>query len=141
MDKQDSREQHYTMSGQLDTLLVSFIANDTINNERATEVATTLTDLIVKEKSIKLLDIIIGLKEPMTSDDQVLRKKALNCLSSILAQLPKDHLTKNEITVIFNFYLSKLEDEILILETFNGVQSLIDFHNISGQDIVSFLNF
>lgn len=129
------------MSGQLDTLLVSFIANDTINNERATEVATTLTDLIVKEKSIKLLDIIIGLKEPMTSDDQVLRKKALNCLSSILAQLPKDHLTKNEITVIFNFYLSKLEDEILILETFNGVQSLIDFHNISGQDIVSFLNF
>lgn len=129
------------MFQQLDTLLVSFIANDTINNEKAAEVATTLTDMIAKEKSIKLLDIILGLKEPMTSDDQILRKKALNCLSSILAQLPKDHLTKNEITVIFNFYLSKLEDEILVLEAFNGFRSLIGFHNISGQDIVSFLNF
>ncbi|CAL9727846.1 DNA repair/transcription protein Met18p/MMS19 [Monosporozyma unispora] len=129
------------MSDRLESLLISFIANDTINNEKAFEISTILSNLIVQDQSIKLLDIILGLKEQMTSEDPTLRKKALNCLSSILTNLPKDHLTKNEITVIYNFYTSKLDDESLILESFLGFKSLIDFNNISGQEIVSFLNY
>lgn len=129
------------MSEQLESLLISFIANDTVNNEKAQEVALKLTQLIVEEDAIKLIDIIVGLKEQMTSEDDVLRRKALNCLSSILVNLPIDHLTKNEITVIFNFYTSKLEDDTLIHETFRGFKSLIDYSNIAGQEIVSFLNY
>ncbi|KAK5780436.1 hypothetical protein RI543_002194 [Arxiozyma heterogenica] len=129
------------MADHLDSLLVSFIANDTVNNEKATEIATRLVKLIVEEKSIKLLDIIIGLKQQITSNDYTLRKKALNCLSSVLHNLPRDYLSKNEITVIFNFYMSKLDDENLISETFSGFLSLLSYSNTSGQDIVSFLNF
>ena len=129
------------MSDQLDSLLVSFIANDTVNHEKATEVATKLTRLIVHEKSIQLLDIIVGLKQQITSQDYILRKKALSCLSSILQLLPRDYLTRNEITVIFNFYMSKLDDQNLILETLSGFHSLIGFINIATQDIVSLLNF
>lgn len=82
------------MADHLDSLLVSFIANDTVNNEKATEIATRLVKLIVEEKSIKLLDIIIGLKQQITSNDYTLRKKALNCLSSVLHNLSRDYLSK-----------------------------------------------
>ena len=129
------------MTDQLDSLLVSFIVNDTVNNEKTTEIAIKLARSIVEEKSIKLLDIIVGLKQQIISDDYTLRKKALNCLSSVLQHLPKDYLSKNEITVIFNFYMSKLDDESLVSETFPGFQSLLSYLNTSGQDIVSFLNF
>lgn len=125
----------------MDSLLVSFLANDTINNERATEIAQELANLLI-DKKIKLLDIILHLKVKFISENDHERKKSMNCLSSILSFMPIDILNKNDCNVIFNFYLSKLDsDEFVILETFNGLNSIIKFKWINLINCLDLLNF
>lgn len=125
----------------MDSLIVSFLANDTINNEKAMKIAEQLANLIIT-KEIKLLDIIISLKNKFISEIDQDRKKSMNCLSSLLSFLPIDILNKNDCNVIFNFYLSKLDsDEFVILETFNGLNSIIKFKWINLTRCLDLLNF
>lgn len=100
---------------ELNSAVVTFMANLNIDDSKANETASTVTDSIV-HRSIKLLEVVVALKDYFLSENEVERKKALTCLTTILAKTPKDHLSKNECSVIFQFYQSKLDDQALAKE-------------------------
>lgn len=119
--------------------IIPFIANVGINDEKAHEIAIGLSEGVVQRR-FKLLDLVVALKEHLLSEDASQRQKALHCLSSVLAELPEDQLSKNEVSVLFSFYLSKYEDEKLIKETLHGLSSLAKMRYMSRENTESLVN-
>ncbi|CCK73044.1 Met18p KNAG_0M01910 [Huiozyma naganishii CBS 8797] len=126
-------------NGAVGSLVVAFIANDTVNDAKAQEVAEQLAEMVGAEA--KLLDIVLGLKGSITSEDSGTRRKALNCLSSVLACLDSDKLPRNEIEVMCQFYNSKLDDELLALETLSGFRSLCRMVCVTGQQVSALMKW
>ncbi|SMN18636.1 similar to Saccharomyces cerevisiae YIL128W MET18 DNA repair and TFIIH regulator, required for both nucleotide excision repair (NER) and RNA polymerase II (RNAP II) transcription [Maudiozyma saulgeensis] len=125
---------------EVDELVVSFIANVNVNDEKSNEIAVKLTDLI-QNKKIKLLQIILTLKERFISDDEKERIKALKCLSSILCNVEPQLLLKNDITVLINFYMSKITDLPLMKEVLMGLDALMTMKYITIDQTVTVLSF
>lgn len=117
-------------SEDLGTAIISFIANVDINDQKADQIASNLSESVIR-KRIKLLELVVALKEHLLADEAFQRRKALHCLSSVLTKLPEDQLLKNEVSVIFSFYLSKLEDTELSKEAYSGLSSLAKMKYIS----------
>lgn len=120
------------------SIITSLIANVDVNDQKANEIAAQLADGIAR-KNPKLLDFIIALKEYLTSEDASDRRKAMFCLSSVLSKLPENQLLKNEVSVVFSFYLSKMGDESLMKDTLYGISSLVKMKYISTADIDTIL--
>lgn len=120
------------------TIITSLIANVDVNDDKANEIAAQLANGIAR-KNPKLLDVIIALKEHLTSEDASDRRKAMFCLSSVLSKLPDNQLLKNEVSVVFSFYLSKMGDEALMKDTLHGISSLVKMKYISTADIDTIL--
>ncbi|QLQ78942.1 hypothetical protein HG537_0B02890 [Torulaspora globosa] len=116
--------------------IIPFIANVGINDDKAQEIAIGLSEGVVQRR-FKLLDLVVALKEELLSNEASQRQKALHCLSSVLAELPEDQLSKNEVSVVFSFYLSKYEDTQLIKETLNGFSSLAKMRYMSQENTES----
>ncbi|QEU58993.1 Met18 [Kluyveromyces lactis] len=104
--------------------IVSFIANAKVNTSVADKLANKIADEVTR-KSIELLRIVIFLREYLTSDDDSTRQNALNCLSCILEHISPAVLKKNDVSVIFDFYQSKMEDSGCMKETLQGINSLV----------------
>lgn len=125
-------------NSELNDLVVSFIANVNINDEKTSDIAIKFTNLLENNK-IKLLDIILALKVKLISEDDNERRKALTCLSTILFNMKVDQLLKNDVSVIFNFYLSKIEDTTVLKECFMGLDSIISMKYISMDETITIL--
>lgn len=123
---------------ELNSAVVTFMANLNIDDSKANETASTVTDSIV-HRSIKLLEVVVALKDYFLSENEVERKKALTCLTTILAKTPKDHLSKNECSVIFQFYQSKLDDQALAKEVLEGFAALAPMKYVSINEIAQLL--
>ncbi|QLL31428.1 hypothetical protein HG536_0B02910 [Torulaspora globosa] len=119
--------------------IIPFIANVGINDEKAQEIAIGLSEGVVQRR-FKLLDLVVALKEELLSNEASQRQKALHCLSSVLAELPEDQLSKNEVSVVFSFYLSKYEDSNLIKETLHGLSSLAKMRYMSRENTESLMD-
>lgn len=124
----------------LSNIIISFIANVDVNDDKAEKLSAQLAGDITTNK-IKLLELVIDLKEHLTSEEDSSRKNALYCLSSVLSKIPEDQLKKNEVSVIFAFYLSKLEDKSLFKEALNGFSSLVKMKYITVTDVNTVLAF
>lgn len=122
----------------VDAAIITFIANAEVNEPKADEIATQITEYITNKK-IKLLDVIVALKENLTSEEDSKREKALHCLSCVLSKLHPDQLLRNEISVIFNFYKSKFDDDVLMKSTLDGMNSLMGMKYISVTEITALL--
>lgn len=139
IDRGKRKELGFTMTpDELNSAIVTFIANLNIDDSKANEAASVVTDSIV-HRSIKLLEVIVTLKDYFLSEDEVERKKALTCLSTILAKTPKDHLSKNECSVIFKFYQSKFDDQALVNEVLEGFVALAPMKFVSINEIAQLL--
>ena len=125
---------------EVNELIVSFIANININDDKTNEIAFKLTNLI-KDKKCKLIQIIVSLKDRFISEDEKERIKALKCLSSVLCNLEPDQLLKNDVSVIFNFYMSKITDNALMLESFMGLNALMPMKYITIDEAAKILQF
>ncbi|CAI4064430.1 Met18p SKDI_09G0420 [Saccharomyces kudriavzevii IFO 1802] len=122
----------------LNSAIVTFMANLNIDDSKANETAAVVTESIV-DRSIKLLEVVVALKDYFLSENEVERKKALTCLSTILGKTPKDHLSKNECSVIFQFYQSKLDDQALVKEVLEGFAALAPMKFVSVNEIIQLL--
>lgn len=122
----------------LNSELISYIANVGLNDEHANEIARTVS-IDINASNVKLIEIIFLLKDEFTSEVESSRQKSLNCLSNILSRLNYDLLTKNEVSVIFNFYESKFDELLLMTEVLDGFNSLINMKSITKQEIVKTL--
>lgn len=103
--------------------VVSFIANAKVNPTLAEELAKKIAEEVTN-KSVELISIVIILRDYLTSDEDVTRQKALSCLSTILENISPSALKKNDISVIFDFYHSKMDDSGCMKETLQGFTSL-----------------
>ncbi|CCF60158.1 hypothetical protein KAFR_0J00900 [Kazachstania africana CBS 2517] len=122
------------------SLVVSLLANVDINESKVDELSLQVSELITNRK-IKLIDIIVLLKDYITSEEDTKRKKALASLTSVLRTLKPDQLLKNEVSVVFTFYKSKLQDTVLLKEAFEGLSSLMSMKYISFEETIVLLDF
>lgn len=76
-----------------------------------------------------------ALGDYLTAEDDLLRPKATNCLSSTLDKLNNDTLTSTDLSVLNGFYISKLDDTSSMKETLFGICSLIDMTNFSPTNL------
>ncbi|KOG98776.1 Met18p [Saccharomyces eubayanus] len=123
---------------ELNSAIVTFMANLNIDDSKANDTATVVTESIV-HRSTKLLEVVVALKEYLLSENELERKNALTCLSTILVKIPKDHLSKNECSVIFQFYQSKFDDQALVKEVLEGFAALALMKFVSINEITQLL--
>lgn len=117
------------MSGSKDiaTLVNQYIASVASTGELAKQVAQEIADKLA-DGSLTLLQLIQALGPTLTSDDPTTRSFSVQCLSSTLEQLVnKVHLTNQDVNVLLQFLVKKLEDEKLTLHTLAALTSLVQF--------------
>lgn len=129
--------ERYTTEN-LNAHIVSFIANVDVNETRSNELAQQIA-IHVTNKTIKLLEIVISLREFITSDEDSTRQKALHCLSTVMANVDPNTLSKNDVLVIFDFYQSKMDDAACMEETLQGISTLVVMQCFYSSQIPSIL--
>ncbi|KAL3241153.1 Met18p [Nakaseomyces bracarensis] len=118
--------------------VLTFMANAGVNDDKAVQSAIKLAEKI-SNKEMKLLDIIVNLKDYIVSEDKEERKKSILCLNGTISNLPEGQLTKNEVTVLFQFFQSKMDDPELTKEVLNAFMSLSKFSFFNQQDASNLL--
>ncbi|GAV56064.1 hypothetical protein ZYGR_0AZ02360 [Zygosaccharomyces rouxii] len=118
----------------LETSIVSFVSNVDIDEGSSDKTATQIAERI-SDKKFKLLDLIVSLRDYLTSQDLNRRRKALCCLSTVLSKLPDDKLLKNEVSVVLSFYSSKADDTLMMKETLSGIYSLSGMKYLSISEV------
>ncbi|KAG2747281.1 hypothetical protein P692DRAFT_20736558 [Suillus brevipes Sb2] len=94
----------------------------------------------ISSGQLTLLDIIKALGEFLTSEEDRLRTKGVEFLSSILGRCPHERLNRQAIRVLTNFYCSKLEDLETIIPALTGLSYLVKFPNIQSVEAKYILN-
>ncbi|KAJ8590123.1 ARM repeat-containing protein [Rhizopogon salebrosus TDB-379] len=79
-----------------------------------------------------LLDIIKALGEFLTSEEDRLRTKGVEFLSSVLGRCPHEKLNRQAVGVLTKFYCSKLEDLETIIPALKGLSCLVKFPNVQS---------
>lgn len=107
-------------SDDVATLINQFIAAEAAGGESAVfseKIAAQLAG------NITLLQLIQNLGPTLTSDDTMTRSHSLHCLAATLTHAPK--LTRQDVNVLLQFLVNKLEDEKLTLHVLSGLASLV----------------
>ncbi|KAG1887770.1 Dos2-interacting transcription regulator of RNA-Pol-II-domain-containing protein [Suillus subluteus] len=94
----------------------------------------------ISSGQLTLLDIIRALGEFLTSEEDRLRTKGVEFLSSVLGRCPHEKLNLQAIRVLTTFYCSKLEDLDTIIPALNGLTHLVKFPNIQSAEVKDVLN-
>ncbi|KAG1876711.1 ARM repeat-containing protein [Suillus subalutaceus] len=94
----------------------------------------------ISSGQLTLLDIIKALGEFLTSEEDRLRTKGVEFLSSVLGRCPHERLNLQAIRVLTTFYCSKLEDLDTIIPALNGLTHLVKFPNIQSAEVKDVLN-
>ena len=105
--------------------VVSLMANIGTNEDKGSEIAISIATK-VSQGHVKLVELVVSLRDFITSEDQNERQRALHCLSRILSELPKDTLLKNDVAVILDFLLGKFDDISCLKEVLFGISSIVD---------------
>lgn len=122
----------------LETSIVSFVSNVDVNETDSDKAASQIAERISSQK-FKLLDLIVSLRDYLTSQDANRRRKALCCLSTVLSKLPREKLLKNEVSVVLSFYSSKVDDSLLMKETLSGIYSLSGMKYLTINEVTPIL--
>ena len=118
------RDRPYS-SRELYADVVSLMANIGTNEDKGSEIAISIATK-VSQGHVKLVELVVSLRDFITSEDQNERQRALHCLSRILSELPKDTLLKNDVAVILDFLLGKFDDISCLKEVLFGISSIVD---------------
>ncbi|CUS23968.1 LAQU0S13e00342g1_1 [Lachancea quebecensis] len=118
--------------------VVSIIANVGSDETKTLELSRKIASK-VSEGQLKLVELVICLREYITSPEQTERQHALHCLSTILGELPKHTLLKNDVSVILDFYLGKFDDVYCMKETLYGLSNIVDMKCFYSNQVSSIL--
>ncbi|CAR24993.1 Met18p [Lachancea thermotolerans CBS 6340] len=129
---------HSYSSQNLRADVVSIIANVESDEAKALELSKKVA-LKVSEGQLKLVELVICLREYITSPEQIERQHALHCLSTILGELPKHTLLKNDVSVILDFYLGKFDDIYCMKETLYGLSHIVNMKCFYSNQVSSVL--
>ncbi|KAM9895332.1 hypothetical protein OXX79_008152, partial [Metschnikowia pulcherrima] len=88
---------------------------------------------LLSSKTISLLSFIQSLGPTLTSESTTARAHATHCLASTLAALgDAPALSVQDVSVLVQFLLAKLDDEKLTLHVLSALSSLVGFKNFKA---------
>lgn len=87
-----------------------------------------LSQLIMSDE-LSLLQFIQFLGPDLTSENDLVRSKAVHCLSETFQALNKAKLSKQDIQVLIQFLIAKFEDKICLIHILRSLSTIISFNN------------
>ncbi|GEQ70685.1 hypothetical protein JCM33374_g4364 [Metschnikowia sp. JCM 33374] len=85
---------------------------------------------LISTKSLSLLSFIQALGPTLTSDSTATRTHAIHCLAATLSDLGEARsLSLQDVSVLLQFLVAKLDDEKLTIHVLNALSSLVTFKN------------
>ncbi|RLV93826.1 DNA repair/transcription protein MET18/MMS19 [Spathaspora sp. JA1] len=112
------------------TLINQYIATTTdevtTNNPYISELVTLITT-----DELTLLQFVSSLGKSLTSDMDLIRSKSMSCLSQVLAGLPPSKLTRQDVGVLVDFVLVKLDDKLSLPFVLQGLNSLVQMNQFN----------
>lgn len=124
-----------------DTLVNQFLVAAGSDESAANEICSQFSHQI-SGKNLSLLGFVQLWGTHLTSENNSSRAKALACVSYTLQLLPGDTLSKSDVIVMLDFFLTKLDDTICLRETLAGIGCLITmkfFPSIKAETILQHL--
>lgn len=82
-----------------------------------------------------LIDVVQSLGEYINDEDPKIRARAVSYLTAIVAALPPDYLTRQQIQVLSQFLCDRIEDGGAI-EGLSKLQGLDRFTGVMAQGVV-----
>ena len=89
----------------------------------------------LQSRRTTLIEVVQSLGEYINDEDEKTRSKAISYLSAVLAGLPENYLTRQQIQVLCQFFCDRIEDGGAI-EGLLKLQRLERFNNDMAQTIV-----
>ncbi|KIJ55124.1 hypothetical protein M422DRAFT_23773 [Sphaerobolus stellatus SS14] len=81
-----------------------------------------------------LLHVVKALGDYLTTEEESIRSKGVDLLSSVLSQCPDQKITKQSAHVLTIFYCDKLEDSDTLIPALKGLESLTSKSAFSSED-------
>ncbi|KAL1925687.1 uncharacterized protein VTP21DRAFT_570 [Calcarisporiella thermophila] len=81
-----------------------------------------------------LLELVQALGEYLTSDEAIVRAKGIELLSTVLAKCPATLVSKQETTVLVDFFCERLSDTVCVPELLKGILTLQKFPSFTDED-------
>lgn len=106
-----------------------FLASDSDSNPG--QYPVILADLI-ESKELSLLQFIQVLGPHLTSDSDLIRPRAIQCLAETLKQIQtsttlKQVLSRQDVGVLLQFLISKFDDSVCLIYVFQTLSTLVQF--------------
>ncbi|ODV76749.1 uncharacterized protein CANTADRAFT_27528 [Suhomyces tanzawaensis NRRL Y-17324] len=117
------------------TLINQFIASVGTADLETSQAHALQLSLLLASGELSLLQFIQNLGPSLTSDNDIIRSKSLNCLSATLEQLQKSKLSKQDINVLVDFLLNKFDDKICLQYVLITISLLVQFSNFLHENI------
>ncbi|KAF9215555.1 hypothetical protein BGZ59_001005 [Podila verticillata] len=119
----------------MDRLISTYILAQTDSQEQA---EAAIQDIVkdVGTNPAKLLQLVQGLGEYLTSDEAFVRSKATALLSTTLATLDQSKVNASAVNVLVEFYCDRLTDQACVPELLKGLLALSKFDKFTGVDCV-----
>ncbi|KAG0005423.1 hypothetical protein BGZ79_004840 [Entomortierella chlamydospora] len=119
----------------MDRLISTYILAQTDSQEQAD---AAIQDIVkdVGTSPAKLLSLVQGLGEYLTSDEAFVRSKATALLSTTLATLDQSKVSASAVNVLVEFYCDRLTDQACVPELLKGLVALSKFDKFTGVDCV-----
>ncbi|KAF8982331.1 hypothetical protein BGZ46_001445 [Entomortierella lignicola] len=119
----------------MDRLISTYILAQTDSQEQADAAIQNIVQ-DVGTNPTKLLSLVQGLGEYLTSDEAFVRSKATALLSTTLATLDQSKVSGSAVTVLVEFYCDRLTDQACVPELLKGLLALTKFDKFTGVDCV-----
>ncbi|KAH7056582.1 Dos2-interacting transcription regulator of RNA-Pol-II-domain-containing protein [Linnemannia elongata] len=119
----------------MDRLISTYILAQTDSQEQAD---AAIQDIVkdVGTNPTKLLMLVQGLGEYLTSDEAFVRSKATALLSTTLATLDQSKVNASAVTVLVEFYCDRLTDQACVPELLKGLLALSKFDKFTSVDCI-----
>ncbi|KAF8933133.1 Dos2-interacting transcription regulator of RNA-Pol-II-domain-containing protein [Dissophora ornata] len=117
----------------MDRLISTYILAQTDSQEQAD---AAIQDIVkdVGTNPSKLLSLVQGLGEYLTSDEAFVRSKATALLSTTLSTLDQSKVNASAVNVLVEFYCDRLTDQACVPELLKGLLALSKFDKFTGTD-------
>ncbi|KAG0328198.1 hypothetical protein BGZ99_005864 [Dissophora globulifera] len=119
----------------MDRLISTYILAQNDSQEQAD---AAIQDIVkdVGTNPTKLLLLVRGLGEYLTSEEAFVRSKATALLSTTLATLDQSKVNASAVNVLVEFYCDRLTDQACVPELLRGLLALSKFDKFTGVDCV-----
>ncbi|EGW31288.1 uncharacterized protein SPAPADRAFT_56167 [Spathaspora passalidarum NRRL Y-27907] len=121
------------------TLINQYIATSSPSDDTSDDASSVfiaeLVNLITSDE-ITLLQFISSLGKTLTSDTDMIRSKAISCLSRVFADLPINKLSRQDVGVMVDFMVVKLDDKLSLTYVLQALNSLVKMNNFNSIDKV-----